>query len=147
MRGDAVSWREQAACLNTLKVEVFFDRDPTIALEVCRRCPVKMACREDADATETPNSTHGVRGGETEGMRLDRRSQPGRYRRRRSQEHGTPKGYRSHKAFDEPACPACAAAWKDYCRIVEARRAPRPHRRSTGRPPSLPLVDWGEVAS
>jgi hypothetical protein len=109
MRGDTVSWREQAACLNTLKVEVFFDRDPTIALAVCKACPVKMACREDADATETPNSTHGVRGGETEQMRIDRRYG----RRARSSKpiaHGTEAGYRMHRRRGEDACDACKAA-------------------------------------
>jgi hypothetical protein len=131
MRGDTVSWREQAACLNTLKVEVFFDRDPTIALAVCKACPVKMACREDADATETPNSTHGVRGGETESMRLQRRGLRGKYRRNPAKAHGTPGGYRAHRDFGEDACEACAAAWRDYCRIVEQRRPPRAHRRAS----------------
>ena len=76
-----MSWWDDAACAGTLKTEVWFDRDPTIALEVCRHCPVIVACRADADANETPSSTFGVRGGETEQQRIDRRA---RERRRRA---------------------------------------------------------------
>jgi uncharacterized C2H2 Zn-finger protein len=72
-----VNWLDDAACRGTIKPEVFYDSDPRIALEVCRGCPSLLACRADGDATETANTTFGVRGGETEWMREQRRRKTG----------------------------------------------------------------------
>jgi hypothetical protein len=120
-----VSWLDEAACRGTLRTEVFYDTDPRIALEVCRVCPSLLACRAEGDATETPGTTFGVLGGETEYMRIQRRAKRGRYRRNPAKAHGTPGGYRAHRDFGEDACEACAAAWRDYTRERERHRPPR----------------------
>lgn len=67
-------WMDDAACAGTFKTEVWFDSDPRIALEVCRGCPVIKQCRSWGDSVETPGSTWGVLGGETEQQRISRRA-------------------------------------------------------------------------
>lgn len=66
-------WMDDAACRGTFTVDTWFDSDPRIALEVCRGCPVIKQCRSWGDSVETPGSTWGVLGGETEQQRIDRR--------------------------------------------------------------------------
>ena len=72
---------DDAGCNGTFTTDVWFDGDPRIALEVCRHCPVILDCRAWGDRYETPSSTYGVLGGETERMRIDRRARQARARR------------------------------------------------------------------
>jgi hypothetical protein len=118
-----VSWREQAACRDTIKTEVFYDSDPRIALAVCASCPSMLECRAEGDATETPNDTHGVRGGETEAMRSARRARGARPATVRTIKHGTRTGYQAHRGRGEDACDACRAAEALAKRIERTRRA------------------------
>ena len=68
-------WWERAACRG-LNVNLFVtsDRPPQsrieAALEVCGRCPVRVACRADADSTP---GTVGVWGGRVYGIRTSRK--------------------------------------------------------------------------
>jgi hypothetical protein len=123
-----VSWREQAACRDTIKTEVFYDSDPRIALAVCASCPSMLECRADGDATETPSTTFGVLGGETERMREARRGRKwqrhwkgyGRGRRAEPIVHGTYSGWRKHKRRDEVPCEPCMDAMRARGRIDNA---------------------------
>ncbi|ASN40970.1 hypothetical protein CGQ24_08295 [Arthrobacter sp. 7749] len=79
-RGDAVDWREQAACRDyPFKPNVPGKRDydpwdplsagkqaTSAAMVVCWEvCPVRETCLEDALTKEFPSQTHGIRGGMT----------------------------------------------------------------------------------
>jgi hypothetical protein len=53
--------------------DLFFQSDPTPALNICRQCPLRGPCRTRGDRTESPDTTQGVLGGETADMRIERR--------------------------------------------------------------------------
>ncbi|MBT0772321.1 WhiB family transcriptional regulator [Kineosporia sp. J2-2] len=84
-------WREDAECLG-MDPELFFsekvgrpthvkDEMTEEALMACADCPVRLECRDDADATENVASvTWGVRGGETALERILRRRRAARNR-------------------------------------------------------------------
>jgi hypothetical protein len=70
-----MKWQDRAACRGTVKTEVFFDPDSTrFALAICSTCDVLYFCRDDADRTETIETTDGIRGGETASVRIRRRA-------------------------------------------------------------------------
>lgn len=124
-----VSWREQAACRGTIKVEVFYERDPRVALAVCAACPVVAECRAEADECETPASTFGVRGGETERERFERRHWTwqgtwkgwGRGRPPAPMRHGTLAGYRKHRYRGDVPCDLCVEAMRQRSREYQER--------------------------
>lgn len=74
------------------------------AKRVCKACPVKAECLEDALKHESAPgaSRHGVRGGLDPDQRAGRRGD--------GIEHGTPKGYRAHLKRGETACDPCLLA-------------------------------------
>lgn len=72
-------WRHLAACLD-LPTDEWFPgpgEDSAVARKVCRGCPVRVECLNDAMATEpTPWETRGIRGGLTARDRNKLRRQP-----------------------------------------------------------------------
>jgi hypothetical protein len=123
-----MTWLERAACKG-MDPDVFFDRDPSLALSVCRRCPVKDECRADGDATEDLNNTYGVRAGERASERMDRRFgrttwvSRGEPRELKAIRHGTRTGAQTHRNRGEDVCEACLAADALYARVYAARQA------------------------
>lgn len=58
-----MSWRNNAACVNT-KLDVFFDKNSIpLALSICQTCKVARACLKDATINERIRI--GIRGGMT----------------------------------------------------------------------------------
>ncbi|WTC56871.1 WhiB family transcriptional regulator [Streptomyces cellulosae] len=89
----------------TPTTDPWFSTDPTErqdAARQCHRCPLLLACMQDALARR---EQHGVWGG------VDFQA--------RATGCGTDRGYRSHRSRGEKACPACQAA---YDEAVEANR-------------------------
>jgi hypothetical protein len=122
-----MSWLDKAACKGTLKPEVFFDPySVRSALAVCRACEVMMFCRAEGDAVESLGSTFGVRGGETESVRIRRRAaewKAGKIRAPRPINHGTEGGYQTHRRRGEPACDACLKANSQASSLRASRQA------------------------
>lgn len=89
----------------TAHYDPWFSTDPTErqdAARQCRRCPLLLACMQDALARD---EQHGVWGG------VDFEA--------RAIGCGTERGYRVHRRRGEQPCPACQAA---YDEAVEANR-------------------------
>lgn len=101
-----MTWREQALCAQV--DPALFDPDlgkktRTVAVGVCRACPVTQACLDDALAVETPSTCHGVRGG------LSARARARLLPRgvRVLAPHGTPAAEKRHWRAGEPPCATC----------------------------------------
>lgn len=75
-----MTWRDQAACAG-MADQGFAEHDPfhpkhdgaasdyELARKICRRCPVRVECLEDALATEVASARVGMRGGMTPAQR------------------------------------------------------------------------------
>jgi WhiB family redox-sensing transcriptional regulator len=65
------AWHDEAACADRPRSLYFAESDGVrlraetvrAAKQVCRRCPVRAACLDDAMAHESPTHRHGVVGG------------------------------------------------------------------------------------
>jgi hypothetical protein len=93
---------------------------------VCHACEVMMFCRAEGDAIESLGSTYGVRGGETETVRIRRRTaewKAGNVRTPRPINHGTAGGYQTHRRRGEPACEQCIQANTQAVSLRASRRA------------------------
>jgi Transcription factor WhiB len=78
---DDRSWFTRGLCVHVDNPDLWFshlEADQLAAVEVCQRCPVKAQCKAEGDLVETPSTTWGVRGGETELQRRRRRRFPRR---------------------------------------------------------------------
>ena len=65
-------WRSQARCRGVGPSLFYGGRGEAItamAVDVCRQCPVRGACLDDAIATEVDSETFGIRGGKSPDQR------------------------------------------------------------------------------
>lgn len=120
-------WRQRAACANPdVDPEIFFAHpggSATLALEICRTCPVREQCLAHA---LTQPETDGIWGGKTPNQRQDIRRRIGlKSVRRISPLHGcgTEAGFRRHLRNETRPCEPCREASLDA-------RAERRHRHS-----------------
>lgn len=133
------AWRESAACARLENPDVMFPdaygpEGISKALAVCRSCPVKRDCIEDALTDEGgrgPDSRYGIRGGRTPQQRFkiyqSRRPsaqsipepRPGG---RKAAPCGTPAAYDRHCRDKEPIDDACRDAHNEKNRAQKARQ-------------------------
>lgn len=107
-----LSWQEHAACVDS-NPEIFFDPDRyEEALQVCRRCPVRVQCRELGKG-----QGEGVWGGY-----VKRGGRPRVDDETLLRPHGTDAAYQRHRRRGELPCPACRDA---HSRARSGRKARR----------------------
>lgn len=131
------TWRDSAACAGA-DTEAFYPLPGRGATKyvrrICRECPVRQACLDDAIAT---GDHHGIRGGLTgpERARYDLMDpqQRGAFVVRvlkvappdipcDAASPGTPAGYKQHRRSGMPPCVACTSANTEYKRRGERAR-------------------------
>lgn len=106
-------WIDDAACRNSDNPTLFFDHHTADqAKAICRRCPVREDCFEEAMSMD-PWVDNGVRGGLTldERRNLRRRTGP-------SRQHGTTATYKAGCR-----CGLCREATTEYKRSRRAKAA------------------------
>jgi len=86
-------WWERAACRG-MDTEIFFYKDTyaTRAKQVCRGCPVRTECLQEALKTEPADHRHGIWGGLSSGERRTLSKKLREQARNRAREQGMTPG-------------------------------------------------------
>lgn len=122
-----LTWRDKAACRE--EDPWFFTEAVNVpqaapALAVCRRCPVRSECADEA----TTGKYSGVWGGHLllRGVPIWITPRPRGGRPPQPRVHGSGRGYNQHRYHQDAFCDLCTQAHSDYANARnKARRAKR----------------------